>query len=531
MIIGAMVLMLLTSAAASAPSPDPLSVSVPLLRSNASGSKLSTFRSSKPFQLLVRLVDGEGDVLHTETLRVEPRSGDTISDLAAGVVRTPDPVGGELRVALGAGATELPDDLLLDDLAVITAVSLLDKQGGVKKTFASSPAVPLGWAGFTAGQDLDLASLAVGGAPVLDAAGDWVGPLDGLQGEQGPQGEKGPDGPPGIQGDMGPPGIQGVQGVIGDQGPQGETGPQGDTGDDGPQGARGLAGPNRQAVAIGRWWDIGSGVGVDLNTPRTMAFDGTHLWVPYGFNDVAKIRVADMAIVADVSIGLGGSACAFDGSSVWVVKDASDAVTRLDAKDATNLGDVAVGAFPFDIAFDGRSLWVSNFDDDTVSRIRASNGTVLDTIPVGDRPAGLAFDGTYVWVANNGSNSITRLLATDGSDQGTFATASLPLFLLSAGSSLWVQRSGTVDQHDPADGSLIASHPTGLLANGLAFDGVSIWAANQDIFGGGSVTRIRASDGEVLGETSFGTIEPTGILFDGTSIWLSDQAFGRVHRL
>jgi hypothetical protein len=532
-IVCAMVLMLLTSAAASAPSPDPLSVGVPLLRSNASGSKLSTFRSSKPFQLLVQLVDDEGDVLHTETLRVEPRSGDTISDLAAGVVRTPDPVGGELRVVLGAGATGLPDGLLLDGLAVVTAVSLLDKQGGVKKTFASSPPVPLGWAGFTAGQDLDLASLAVGGVPVLDAAGDWVGPLDGLQGETGAPGDKGTEGAQGIQGDQGPQGPPSlVQGAAGDQGPQGDQGDQGDTGSDGPQGAPGLAGLNRQAVALGRWWNVATGIGIDLDSPRAMTFDGTHLWVVHSNTDMAKIRVSDLAIVADVTIGSGSAASAFDGSCIWVTKFTTDVVTRLDARDGSNLGDVAVGDTPLDIVFDGSSLWVSNFNDDTVSQIRAWDGFVQGTHPVGDQPRGLASDGTSIWVANSGSNSVTRLLASDGSDQGSFPTGPGPEEVLFADSSLWVLRANAADRHDPSDGSLLASYPTDDFPVGLAFDGLHVWAASRVDPSGGSITRIRLSDGEVTPFMDPGVVftEPAGILFDGTSIWWTPVYYDRLHK-
>lgn len=71
--------------------------------------------------------------------------------------------------------------------------------------------------------------------------GEWqnIGPLRGLQGEQGPQGIQGetgaqgptgPQGPAGETGPQGPQGIQGIQGETGPQGPQGIQGPQGETG-------------------------------------------------------------------------------------------------------------------------------------------------------------------------------------------------------------------------------------------------------------------------------------------------------------
>ena len=52
----------------------------------------------------------------------------------------------------------------------------------------------------------------------------------------------------------------------------------------------------------------------------------------------------------------------------------------------------------------------------------------------------------------------------------------------------------------------------------LAFDGANIWAANEN---GGSVSKVRASDGAALGTyvlTGAGTA--TGVAFDGANIWV-----------
>jgi hypothetical protein len=49
---------------------------------------------------------------------------------------------------------------------------------------------------------------------------------------------------------------------------------------------------------------------------------------------------------------------------------------------------------------------------------------------------------------------------------------------------------------------------------GVAFDGANIWTAN---FGDGTVTKLRANDGEVLGTFKVG-VEPYGVTFDGANI-------------
>src|SRR5579863_4513470 len=48
---------------------------------------------------------------------------------------------------------------------------------------------------------------------------------------------------------------------------------------------------------------------------------------------------------------------------------------------------------------------------------------------------------------------------------------------------------------------------------GVAFDGANIWTANFD----GTVTKLRASDGEVLGTFKVGGA-PYGVTFDGANI-------------
>jgi DNA-binding beta-propeller fold protein YncE len=62
---------------------------------------------------------------------------------------------------------------------------------------------------------------------------------------------------------------------------------------------------------------------------------------------------------------------------------------------------------------------------------------------------------------------------------------------------------------------------------GLAFDGANIWTGN---FGDGTVTKVRANDGEVLGTFGVG-VEPYGVTFDGANIWVSNVGSGTVTKL
>src|SRR5579863_8737980 len=61
---------------------------------------------------------------------------------------------------------------------------------------------------------------------------------------------------------------------------------------------------------------------------------------------------------------------------------------------------------------------------------------------------------------------------------------------------------------------------------GVAFDGANIWTAN---FGDGTVTKLRANDGEVLGTFKVGGV-PYGVTFDGANVWVSNLV-GTVSKL
>jgi hypothetical protein len=69
--------------------------------------------------------------------------------------------------------------------------------------------------------------------------------------------------------------------------------------------------------------------------------------------------------------------------------------------------------------------------------------------------------------------------------------------------------------------------PVGNQPYGLCFDGANIWTAN---FAGNNVTKVRASDGEVLGTFAVGS-QPFGVTFDGADVWVSNEKDNSVTKL
>jgi hypothetical protein len=60
----------------------------------------------------------------------------------------------------------------------------------------------------------------------------------------------------------------------------------------------------------------------------------------------------------------------------------------------------------------------------------------------------------------------------------------------------------------------------GLNPCGIAFNGAHLWVSN---YGGDTVSKVRTSDGEVVGRYSSGGGSPWGIAYDGTNICVVKQ--------
>jgi hypothetical protein len=511
--------------------PSPLAITAPVYRTNKAGTRLSPYKTRKPFGLVLRLTDGDTQVLiHEETLRVEPATGGLASDPAGGVARWAGPVAGRVGVVLGAAGTPLPDDLLLRSPWLSTQVQVFAKDGSVKATFGASPPMPLSGLLPHGLQALDAASLHVGGVPVLNADGDWVGSTEGLDGPQGAQGPAGAQGPVGDHGPVGDQGPQGDQGPLGGQGPPGDTGPDGDQGAQGDQGPQGLDGRSRAAAAVGRWWDVGQGLSLSVQNPDDMAFDGTDLWVVHGYA-LERVQPADLSIVSTHATNSILRDVAFDGARLWISASTTDEVILVDASDGSELDRFAVGGDPKDVLFDGVSVWVANSQDGTVTRLDARDGSLLDTIAVGTTPQALAHDGTALWVANLDSSNVTKL-AMNGAVLGTYATEGGPHDLVVAGDALWVACAfaKSVVRLDLDDGSFLGSTPAGDWAGALATDGRRVWLANrgQGSMDDGSLMLFDGSDGQHLGTFTglgdgAGLFKPSALFFDGSHLWASDQ--------
>ena len=240
-----------------------------------------------------------------------------------------------------------------------------------------------------------------------------------------------------------------------------------------------------------------SGSRYGFSSPRDIADDGTHIWVPNSTrNTVAELSAGDGSLIRTLSAGNALSdpgPIASDGTHLWVINDSNGSVVELSASDGSLIRTLPSGSYglknPDGIADDGTHLWITNLNS-TVTELHASDGSYIRTLS-GSRygfgnAQGLTFDGTHIWVAD-GSNQVTEFNASDGT-----------VVRIVKGSSHYFR------------------YPLG-----IAFDGSHIWVTSGGL---NAVTELSASGGFVrmLSSASYDFNVPGGITAAAGHVWIAN---------
>jgi glutamine cyclotransferase len=111
----------------------------------------------------------------------------------------------------------------------------------------------------------------------------------------------------------------------------------------------------------------------------------------------------------------------------------------------------------------------------------------------------------------------------------SFKVGKQPYGVAFDGSSIWTANNedGTVTKLRASDGENLGTFQVGGNPMGLAFDGANMWVSDN---GGSTVTKLRASDGKNLGAFSVGS-RPWWMAFDGENIWVANFGDGTVTKV
>ncbi|MDP2710874.1 MAG: hypothetical protein Q8O56_06615, partial [Solirubrobacteraceae bacterium] len=224
-----------------------------------------------------------------------------------------------------------------------------------------------------------------------------------------------------------------------------------------------------------------------LTRPNALAIAAGQVWaVSNRTGDVALVDAATGRTGARLNVGRGASSIAAGFGSVWVTKETTQTLLRIDAGTrervtggAVEIGrpgrnvavvtgaravwvgvrnadpedrapeavvkidpstraqqTIAVAGGVQDLAVGAGAVWVSNRFDATVTRIRLSDGR-QDRVAVGDGPRGITVGEGAVWVASSLDDEITRINPRSLQTR-SIALNAIPERVTIGGGSLWV---------------------------------------------------------------------------------------------
>jgi YVTN family beta-propeller protein len=110
-----------------------------------------------------------------------------------------------------------------------------------------------------------------------------------------------------------------------------------------------------------------------------------------------------------------------------------------------------------------------------------------------------------------------------------FGVGKFASYIVSDGRSIWVAIDGdnTVTKLRASDGVILGIFAVGKDPRGIALDGNNVWVTD---FGDNTVRKLTASDGNALGIYNVGP-RPTGISFDGANVWVANSGSNNITKL
>ena len=264
---------------------------------------------------------------------------------------------------------------------------------------------------------------------------------------------------------------------------------------------------------------------------QSIFFDGQYIWVGVQNPDGGALLKMTQSgtLLSTTGVGTTPIEMAYDGANIWVSDYTSSDVTVVN-ESGTVLATIPLpGANPEGILFDGKDVWTANngFDNgpyaNTVSKFDVSSISLMATYRVGLNPDGVAFDGTVIWVTNSYNNNVWTIDRNTGAHISGWGTGTYPLSIVYDGANMWIGNginTGSVTKIRAADGAILGTYATaGTTVRGLIHEGTSIWVCNS---GSNTVSRLRADNVALLGTYATGPA-PRSVAFDGTRIWVANS--------
>ncbi|MFU8826657.1 MAG: peptidoglycan-binding protein [Brevefilum sp.] len=286
-----------------------------------------------------------------------------------------------------------------------------------------------------------------------------------------------------------------------------------------------------------------------LDNPIDVVFDGQYLWVLHSSGDDAfdnlLVRIDPKAgLLAQYPPVMFGdidawenrtSQMLFDGNRLYLLMPRNETrppqiVILIPATAEkfihTTIND-ASDAFPAEaLGFDGNKIWVT--DHHSAWAINRNTGKAYNSYLVGWGTTGeMAFDGKCMWMASDVGLASFHT-GGDYACPGANMAYSLPAGpVVFDGRRIWTAGWDAVYWLDAKSGTIGDAIPVGSAPSALAFDGKTIWVANQ---GDDMVMGIDAATGSVGPALPTGN-QPVALVHDGRDLWVVNAGDRTLQRI
>ncbi len=226
------------------------------------------------------------------------------------------------------------------------------------------------------------------------------------------------------------------------------------------------------------------------DVPSAITVAAGSLWIAR--NDtrtVERMNPTTATVTATIPVGVRVLGMAGTASAVWLAAYEDDAVLRIDA--LTNqvfLHDVLIHG-PSAFAISPRSLWVARTRGKLVSRLDLLTGQALMDVATDGRPFPMALAAGSVWVRNEQGNTVTRIDDVTGQVQARIPVD--PFYGIDGVDSIAVVNGKVwigglnLQEIDPASNRIVRNLP--ISGRPLAAGDGTLWVIGI----AGAVTRIR----------------------------------------
>jgi DNA-binding beta-propeller fold protein YncE len=212
------------------------------------------------------------------------------------------------------------------------------------------------------------------------------------------------------------------------------------------------------------------------------------------------------------------SALVVSGGTVWIADDQRGVVVRLDAGNGRQLGaPIAVSPHPIAIDADDTSVWVGDRDGH-LTRIDKATNTPNAVLPLGGQLTDVLVADGWVWVADIESGNIRLVDAATATTGRRIGVPAGAVRLARGQGRVWVSNlDHTVSSIE--FGTFNVSEPltVGNGPVGLATSEGAVWVGNSD---DGTVSRVRASDGQPDGAPIKVGSGPVAVAVSGADLWV-----------